>query len=117
MGIAEGVAALSAFGLVRQLCGGGEAHGILRKGALFGGMLKDRTRESSWYEGCKAWLLKNGAGYHYSRKITPEGLLTVDFICHGVPSPGVFSASLEELQKQQAQLQKQQQSQILNGLN
>ena len=31
----------------------------------------------------------------------PEGLLTVDFICHGVPSPGVFSAYLEELQKQQ----------------
>ncbi|MBR1409392.1 MAG: Coenzyme F420 hydrogenase/dehydrogenase, beta subunit C-terminal domain [Clostridia bacterium] len=31
----------------------------------------------------------------------PGGLLTADFICHGVPSPGVFAAYLDALQKQQ----------------
>ncbi len=80
MGMAEGGAALSAFGLVLFLCGGREAHGILRKGALLGGMLRDSARESSWYEGCRAWLLKNGAGYHYSSRITPEGLLTASVL-------------------------------------
>ena len=41
------------------------------------------------------------AGLHLYLQRKYENLITVDFICHGVPSPGVWSRYLQELEKEQ----------------
>ena len=37
------------------------------------------------------------------KKKDKDNLLTVDFVCHGVPSPGVFAAYLKEIEKKHGQ--------------
>ena len=41
------------------------------------GLLRQRERESSWYGRSGQWLTKNGAAFHYGRKMDPERFLAV----------------------------------------
>ncbi len=41
------------------------------------GLLRKKEKESGWYRRTKQWLAKNGAGYHYGKKIEPERYLAI----------------------------------------
>ncbi len=75
--ISQLAASLLAFALVCVICFGGVTARVLKKSAEFGGMMKRQAQASTWHERRAAWMTRNGAAYHYSEKLTPEGLLVI----------------------------------------
>ncbi len=39
------------------------------------GLLREKSHSSSWYHGQQKWLVKNGAGFHYGKKVQPISFL------------------------------------------
>lgn len=53
---------------------------ILKTYTEFTGLVKAKNKESLWYERKEAWLIKNGAGFHYGKWVNPPRFLTVQIV-------------------------------------
>ncbi len=51
--------------------GGARQRKLLRAYSEISGMIREKGRSSSFYRRLEAWLLKNGAAYHYGKRIEP----------------------------------------------
>lgn len=64
------------FVLVRLLCGERRSHWrLLTTYQELSGMLKERGRETEWYQRKERWLSQNGGTFHYGNKMTPARYL------------------------------------------
>lgn len=79
--MAAGSAAGSVFLLFLRLTSGKCRELILRQYEEFSGMLKERQRDSTWYQKTEAKLTKNGAVFHFGRWIDPSGYLLLQVLC------------------------------------
>ena len=84
VGICLKMAAGSTAGLVfllfLRLVSGNSRELILRQYEEFSGMLKERQRDSTWYQKTEAKLIKNGASFHFGRWINPSGYLMMQVL-------------------------------------
>lgn len=53
---------------------------ILRMYDTLSGLLREKSRKSSWYHRQQKWLLRNGAGFHYGKKVQPIGFLAMRIV-------------------------------------
>lgn len=53
---------------------------ILRAYRELSGLLKERGKESVWYQRTERWLRKNGAAFHYGKNMDPAHFLAVRII-------------------------------------
>lgn len=60
------------------------------------GLLRQKRRESSWYQRKEKWLVRNGGAFHYGKKINPIRLLAVQFVLAALGA-GVLSSLSWEL--------------------
>lgn len=50
---------------------------LLRSCEEFAGLVRERYRNSTWYQRMTVWLTQNGAAFHYGKWITPAGYLAI----------------------------------------
>lgn len=76
---------------------------LLRTYEVFSGILKENQETSTWYLRNRAWLLRNGAGFHYGSWMNPVRFLVIRIVlamlglaaCSVISlSYGVFAAAV-----------------------
>lgn len=90
------VVSILVFILLLQLARGQNVHYLLLKRyEEFTGLLKTKTKEMSWYQRKKRWLVQNGASFHFGGWMNPVWYFTIKLsaACAGymvgyVVSPG-----------------------------
>lgn len=78
--IVAGVTALLLFLLLVRLSHQHSVQRILRACEELSGMLKEKERESTWYQRSMRWLNRNGAAFHYGRWINPMRFLVLRIV-------------------------------------
>lgn len=53
---------------------------ILKTYMELNGLLREREKRSVWYQRTEKWLIKNGAPFHYGKKIDPTRFLAIRLI-------------------------------------
>lgn len=66
--------------LILCLCRRHPEQMILRKYEEFSGLLKEKTKKSSWYRQTEEMLRRNGAAFHYGRWVNPERFLALKVV-------------------------------------
>ncbi|MBE5892833.1 MAG: hypothetical protein E7286_05570 [Lachnospiraceae bacterium] len=79
--LAAAISAGLVFLIFRRISSGHSGELILRRYEEFSGMLKERQRNSTWYQRTEAKLIKNGAAFHFGRWINPAGYLLLQVLC------------------------------------
>lgn len=79
--LASAAATLGAFLLVLRLClSGYPEQTLLPAYQEFTGMLKRKSRASSWYQKKERWLTKNGGAFHYGKNMNPIRFLIAEIV-------------------------------------
>ncbi len=66
---------------------------ILRAFEEFSGMVREKERGSTWHYKNQIWLKKNGASFHYGKKLQPAGFLALRIIAALLGSMAFWSLS------------------------
>ena len=46
----------------------------------FGGLIRDKSKNSRWYRRKEEWLIRNGADYHYGKWVQPTAFLALKIV-------------------------------------
>lgn len=88
--------AILSFILVKVLCGANNSERrLLHTYQELTGLLREKGRESSWYQKRDKWLTKNGGAFHYGRRVTPVRLLAVQLVLAALGAGTLSRISLE----------------------
>lgn len=80
MEIVSVLAAVLVFALLLVLSVQYPPQVVLHACEEYTGLLRERNRNSGWYQRTNEWLSKNGASFHYGKWMNPTGYLTLRIV-------------------------------------